>query len=281
MKAVGTKVTVSGTQSCVRGRPSVPLCRRTVAARCYQTRAPLNLSRSLSRTQADGVGGVTRGAGTGGRAQAKQKRGAAFATKAIPDDVDWVAVRGYLVSARARARVRVLESEFTLSTSKKYRPFQHFADLPLLFPSSTLQYATVIQFGLIAATLRALDFVFPKIAFEALGKITLFGVDAAAWPAKAKSVAVFFFFLFMSLRSRIFSPLDNRSVFSPSLSFSLLLPGRKRGLPFLPLTATLLFLTKQETHTEFRDKGNARKEETWMDASPPGIPNHLVDNCHS
>ena len=64
-------------------------------------------------------------------------------------------------------------------------------------------YATVVQFGLIACTLRALDFAFPKL-LGVLGNVN------SALPAKAEGVAVFLFFLFMAFRSRIFSPLDNR-----------------------------------------------------------------------
>ena len=64
-------------------------------------------------------------------------------------------------------------------------------------------YATVVQFGLIACTLRAFDFAFPKL-LGVLGNVN------SALPAKAEGVAVFLFFLFMAFRSRIFSPLDNR-----------------------------------------------------------------------
>ena len=75
-------------------------------------------------------------------------------------------------------------------------------------------YATVVQFGLILCALKALDFVFPKLAWDYLAKISFLG-DGTQLPGKAKSVAVFLFFLYMSFRSRIFSPLDNRR---PTLS---------------------------------------------------------------
>jgi tryptophan-rich sensory protein len=71
--------------------------------------------------------------------------------------------------------------------------------------------ATLVQFGLIAATLKALDFVFPKISWKVLSQISLpFGLSTATWPVVAKNTAVFFFFLYMSFRSRVFSPLDNK-----------------------------------------------------------------------
>ena len=76
-------------------------------------------------------------------------------------------------------------------------------------------YATAVQFGLIVCALRALDFVFPKIAWDALSKVSLLGMDASGLPGKVKSATVFLFFLFMAFRSRIFSPLDNRR---PTLS---------------------------------------------------------------
>ena len=60
-------------------------------------------------------------------------------------------------------------------------------------------YATVVQFGLILCALKALDFVFPKLAWDYLAKISFLG-DGTQLPGKAKSVAVFLFFLYMSFR---------------------------------------------------------------------------------
>jgi len=70
-------------------------------------------------------------------------------------------------------------------------------------------YATLVQFGLISCALKALDFVFCRLHWDALAKINLLGLGGAALPGRVKSTTVFLFFLFMAFRSRVFSPLDN------------------------------------------------------------------------
>jgi len=138
--------------------------------------ASLSSSRRLASESSRGLGATSTAverasarslklAPAGGHPRSRGRLGLAQ-TRALPDDVDWSAVRTYI-------------------------------------------YATVVQFGLMVATLKALDFVFPKIAWQALSKVSLFGLDSSGWPQMAKNTVVFLFFLYMSFRSRIFSPLDN------------------------------------------------------------------------
>eukprot|EP00216_Chloropicon_sp_CCMP2111_P002901 CAMPEP_0198234294 /NCGR_PEP_ID=MMETSP1446-20131203/345_1 /TAXON_ID=1461542 ORGANISM="Unidentified sp, Strain CCMP2111" /NCGR_SAMPLE_ID=MMETSP1446 /ASSEMBLY_ACC=CAM_ASM_001112 /LENGTH=253 /DNA_ID=CAMNT_0043915047 /DNA_START=292 /DNA_END=1052 /DNA_ORIENTATION=+ len=66
--------------------------------------------------------------------------------------------------------------------------------------------STALQFTLIVVTLKALDFLIPQIPWSGLDDL----LPERDLPTKAKNAFTFLFFLFMSFRSRFFSPMDNR-----------------------------------------------------------------------
>ncbi len=174
------------------------------SARCCARSRVVSLSSSSRGARILGAGATSTGmerasaravglAPAGGRTATRSR----LAPKALPDDVDWSAVRTYI-------------------------------------------YATVVQFGLMVATLKALDFIFPRIAWDALSKVALFGMDSSGWPQVAKNTVVFLFFLYMSFRCAAL-PLSHPHRPSRPLTFRRLGDGPKRIVLTRP-PSRLLFL---------------------------------------